>query len=263
MAHTWRVTVWGVRGAFPQLGPAAGDFGGNTSCVSVETGDGTVVLDAGSGLSELARSWTGGRLNILLTHLHLDHIIGLVSFPPMFDPKAELHFYGRTGFPQSLNTLLSPPFWPVGFRDFRASVQFHELAPGGGFRLGSVQVDTLEGSHPNGAIYYRLRGEGRSLVYALDCELTGEITPRLTGFARGADLLIWDANFVESDRRPGWGHSTWEQGLALGRQAGVGQVLMTHYDRSYTGAFLSRQEELAKAQDNSCLFAREGMVIVL
>jgi len=263
MAHTWRVTVWGVRGAFPQLGSAAGDFGGNTSCVSVETGGGTVVLDAGSGLSELARTWKGGRLDILLTHLHLDHIMGIVSFPPVFDPKAELHFYGPAGFRQALDTLLSPPFWPVGFRDFRANIQFHELTPGGAFRLGDVQADTLEGSHPNGALYYRLRGEGRSLVYALDCELNGDFAPRLTDFVRGADLLIWDANFVESDPHPGWGHSTWEQGLALGRQAGVGRLLMTHYDRGYTGDFLSRQEALARERDGTCLFAREGMVLVL
>jgi len=229
----------------------------------VETGGGTVVLDAGSGLSELGRSWKGGRLDILLTHLHLDHIMGLVSFPPVFDPGAELHFYGRTGFAQALDTLLSPPFWPVGFRDFPAAVRFHELSPGASFRLGDVEAGTLEGSHPNGALYYRLRGEGRSLVYALDCELNEDIAPRLTDFARGADLLIWDANYAGADQHPGWGHSTWEQGLELGRRAGVGRVLMTHFDRGYTGEFLSRQEALARERDGACLFAREGMIIAL
>jgi len=264
MEQAWRVTVWGVRGAFPRLDRDNQDFGGHTSCLSVETGSGMVVLDAGSGLSALGASWQGKRLDILLTHLHLDHVMGLFSFPPVFSPDAEVHFYGRAGFRQALEALLAPPYWPVGFRDFPAAIAFHELRPGGAFDVGDVHIDTMEGRHPNGCLYYRLRGAGRRLVYALDCELDEGFSPALADFARDAGLLVWDANFVSGDLRPGWGHSTWEQGLALGRAAGVKEVLMTHYDRNYPAGFLAQQEALARGRDIvKCRFAREGMVLTL
>jgi len=263
MEQAWRVTVWGVRGAFPRLDPDNRDFGGNTSCLSVETGGAAVVLDAGSGLSALGASWKGGRLDILLTHLHLDHVMGFFSFPVVFNPNAEIHIYGRAGFRQELETLLDPPFWPVGFRNFPAAISFHELRPGEAFHVGDVEIDTMEGRHPNGALYYRLRGAGRSLVYALDCELDEGLFPELAAFARGASLLVWDANFVAGDLQPGWGHSTWEQGIVLGRAAGVKEILMTHYDRSYPSSFLFQQEALARQRDLKCRFAREGMVIEL
>ena len=86
---------------------------------------------------------------------------------------------------------------------------------------------------------------------------------RLEEFALDNALPIWDANFTQADKRPGWGHSTWEEGLALGRAAGAGRILMTHYSRDYTDAFLREQERLAQEQDGACLFAREGMVIDL
>lgn len=262
MEGRWRVTVWGVRGAFPQLDGATQDFGGNTTCLSVETGGGTVILDAGSGLSALGASWKGKRLDILLTHLHLNHVMGLFSFPPVFDPGVAIHLYGRIGFRQALETLIGPPYWPVGFRDFPAAITFHELHPGEAFVAGGVKIDTMEGRHPNGCLYYRLRGADRSLVYALDCALDESLFPALAAFSKGTNLLIWDANFVTDDLHPGWGHSTWEQGLALGRAAGVKEVLMTHYDRTYSSGFLSRQEVLAQ-QDVKCRFAREGMVIAI
>ena len=84
----------------------------------------------------------------------------------------------------------------------------------------------------------------------------------LAHFAQNADLLIWDASFAPGDLIKGWGHSTWEEGLALGRQAGAKRVLMTHYAQSYSDVFLSEQEALG-GTDGRCLFAREGMVLRL
>lgn len=89
------------------------------------------------------------------------------------------------------------------------------------------------------------------------------IFPRLAEFAKGSDMLIWDANFTQEDKKPGWGHSTWEEGLNLARAAGAKRILMTHYARNYTDEFLREQELLAKAKFSACIFAREGMVFEL
>ena len=86
---------------------------------------------------------------------------------------------------------------------------------------------------------------------------------RLKRFSQGSDLLIWDASYIETDKHPGWGHSTWAEGLELGRSAGVKQILMTHYSREYTDTFLQKQEQIARQRDSLCRFAREGMVICL
>jgi len=85
----------------------------------------------------------------------------------------------------------------------------------------------------------------------------------LTDFARNTGVLIWDANFTSQDLRPGWGHSTWEQGIALRKASGADMVLMTHYNWEYDDTFLRKQERLAAAADSAVRFAKEGMEIRL
>lgn len=263
MEKTVKISSWGVRGAFPTTDAAALDFGGNTSCYLVETDKDALILDAGSGLASLGKVWDRPRTDILITHLHLDHVMGFFSFPLVFDPGKEVNLYGPPGFRSALWRLMEPPYWPVGFSDFPARVVFREISPGEVFQIGGFRVSVLEGSHPNGCQYYRLEAAGRQIVYALDCELTADFAPKLAAFCEGADLLLWDANFVSGDLRPGWGHSTWEQGLEFAKKAGVHKVLLSHYSRDYTSGFLAAQEELARAIFPDCDFAREGRSYIL
>ena len=265
------VTVLGTRGSFPTTGCDFLKYGGNTSCFLVDMGEETVILDAGSGLVSLGTGvpLPDGRkhVHILLSHLHLDHIIGLFNFSLLHDPAAEICLYGEgyggATLRSRLDDVLRPPYWPLGLDDFRARIEVREISPGVRLSLeDSVAVSTLRGNHPNNSLLYRLEGGGKTLVYALDCEIDEDTRAALTNFAQGADLLIWDATFAPGDLIPGWGHSTWQEGLVLGDRAGVKRVLMTHYSQTYTDRYLSEQEELGKA-DGRCLFAREGMVIPL
>lgn len=266
MTQEWRITVWGVRGSAPRPSRSCMEYGGNTVCTCLERGSHAVILDAGTGLIPLGRRLSGRRdlrrLDILLSHVHMDHVAGLFSFQPLFDPDLEIHLYGGSGLAQALHALVAPPFWPVGLQDVPAKLVFHEIRPGDCFALAGLSVSTLAGNHPGGSLLYRLKEDGKDLTCALDCETDGAMFSTLAEFARGSDLLVWDATFTQSDLRPGWGHSTWEQGAKLGRAAGVKQVLMTHYSWDYTDEFLRRQEALA-GQDGICRFAREGMVITL
>lgn len=265
------VSILGTRGSFPSTGGDFFEYGGNTSCFLVDSGSDTVILDAGSGLASLGAHvpLPGGRksVHILLSHLHLDHIMGLFSFPLLHDPAAEICLYGEPygdkGLRSQLGTVLGPPYWPLGLDDFQARIQVQELTPGVRISLGdSVVISTLRGNHPENSLLYRLEMNGKTLVYALDCEMDQNMRTALACFAQNADLLIWDAAFVPCDLKKGWGHSTWQEGLALGRLAGVKRILMTHYSRSYSDRFLSEQEKLART-DSRCLFAKEGMVLQL
>lgn len=267
----WQVKLWGVRGSFPATGPEFAAYGGNTSCISVDCGDALVVLDAGSGLvplgAELLRQGRK-RADILLSHLHLDHIMGLFPFAPRYDGTFALHLYGTPGLAGELTRLIGSPLWPVDLTGGGGRVYIHEVRADSPFSLAEgaapgLTVTALAGNHPGGCLYYRLEGAGRSLVYALDCELSGDMAPRLTAFAQKADLLIWDAGFAPGAVKPGWGHSTWAEGLALGQEADVKTVLMTHHSSGDTDGCLREQETLAAQADPRCQFAREGMVIEL
>ena len=265
MQRDWTIKIWGVRGSVPRTEKDFLKFGGNTVCTSIEYGDERIILDAGSGLSVLGRSPGPGpqRISILLGHLHIDHLMGLFSFPPFFDPQAEIHIYAKAGSFHKLETLLGPPFWPVGLSDFPAQIHLHELWADERFSLHGLECHTMAGNHPGGSLLYRLDDGEKSLTYALDCEADETIFPALAEFSRNTGLLIWDAGFAPEDLRPGWGHSTWEQGIRLHRESRAQMVLMSHHNQNYSDSFLHAQEALAIQKDSACLFAKEGMVIPL
>lgn len=266
MKKAWQLTVWGVRGSFPMPSPEYMEYGGNTVCTSLSHDGHIVIFDAGTGLSALGQALVSRedvtRVDILLSHFHMDHLLGLFSFPLLFRADMEIRLHGGDDLSDRLAALTGPPYWPLPLTDCAAELTFHTFCPGDSFDLDGLTVSTMAGNHPGGSILYRLDGDGKRVTCALDCETDETAISALTGFARESSLLIWDAGFTQSDLRPGWGHSTWEQGLALGRAADVGQVLMTHFGRTYTDAFLRRQEALAQ-QDPRCLFAKEGLVITL
>lgn len=277
MNQSWKVTAWGVRGSYPVPETNYMKYGGNTSCISIECGEKVVVFDAGSGLIKLGNFLEQKgikRVDILISHLHLDHCLGLFGFQLFHDPDAEIHLYGRAhegiGLEKSLRMLIGPPYWPLSLKDFPAHVEIHEIEPGQTFRLAgnstasdAFTVRALEGNHPNQSLYYRLESCDKSVIYALDCEMNDQMEKTLTRFAENGNLLIWDANFTEESlsQRRGWGHSTWNQGIALRRAAGVKAALMTHFSSEYDDAFLKEQEELCSMEDPASRFAREGMEI--
>ena len=86
-ARLMRVCLWGTRGSIASAGPETVEYGGNTSCAEVEGRDGTIViLDAGTGVRRVGDTYhEPRRIDILLTHLHMDHIQGLGFFGPFFE----------------------------------------------------------------------------------------------------------------------------------------------------------------------------------
>jgi ribonuclease BN (tRNA processing enzyme) len=220
-------------------------YGGDTACIELRTGDGRlVILDAGSGLPRLARGLGPDydRIDIFLTHLHMDHIQGLGFFSPLRDPDVETHIWGpistTMGLAERLSRYLSPPLFPVRLRELRNN-HIHDVGPGS-FDLGSLHVTTDLICHPGSTLGYRIEENGRSLVYMPDHEVAlGHQTfpgdPRWTsGFdlAQDATMLIHDAQYTESSYadRVGWGHSTLHQLLGFATQARVETVVTFHHD---------------------------------
>lgn len=254
----------------PMSGADYLQYGGSTSCVSVTCDERLVVFDAGSGLACLSRylERNPGRrqLDLFVSHVHMDHIIGLFGLSQLYDAEWKINFYGEArggvSFRRQIEDVMRKPYWPTGITEAAAQVEFFEISPGETIDLAeNLCVRTVSGRHPDRSLMYRLESGERSLVYGLDCELDEEMKEIMAVFCRECDLLICDANFSpeEQKRHVGWGHSSWEEGVRLRREAGARQVLMTHFSCDYTDGILREQERLAKKADDLCCFAKEGM----
>jgi len=275
-----KITLKGVRGSIPTTGAEMAYFGGSTSCVQVSEGDCFLVLDGGSGMQNVnLLGKTSGRVDILLTHLHLDHIQGLGFFSPLFNPAMEVHIWAPTSATQSLHArlsrYLSPPLFPVLIRDLPCKLTLHDIS-NSSFDIGPFSIESRFVIHPGPTVGFRISGTNAVLAYIPDHEPAlgpeGLVDdPRwISGFdiVENADLLLHDAQYTRNEyrNRIGWGHSTMEDAIRLANLCGVKRLLLTHHDPSHTDARLNElYAELRNAVHSSVPYdlAREGMEIDL
>ena len=213
-----KVTIWGTRGSLPAPGPETTRYGGNTSCVEVRGRDGSVVvLDAGTGIRRLGATIGPEvrRVDLLLTHLHLDHIEGLGFFAPLFRRELEVHVWGPASttldLRARLSRYLSPPIFPVRLRDLPCQLELHDVMSVPRLQIGELEIRAAQVCHPGPTVGFRISEGGASLAYLPDHEpALGSIDfPRepewTSGFELAADasLLIHDAQYDDGGvRRP-------------------------------------------------------------
>jgi len=262
-----QVTLWGTRGSLATPGPETARYGGNTSCVGVLGRGGTMlVLDAGTGIRRLAATIPESmrRVDILLTHLHMDHIQGLGFFAPIYRADVEVHVWGPGSATLRLQArlmrYLSPPLFPVNLSELPCKLIFHDISSRD-IDIGEFRVCSALVCHPGPTVGYRITApEGGVLTYLPDHEpalaalrfpsLPREWTSGGT-LAAGADLLIHDGQYsaAEYPGHCGWGHSSLNQTLDFGTLAEVKQLVPFHHDPDHTDADLDRL--IAQAIDES------------
>jgi phosphoribosyl 1,2-cyclic phosphodiesterase len=257
-----RLKVWGARGSIPAPGPETMRYGGNTSCVEVTLSDNsTLILDAGTGIRHLGMAMKQGRsgasvarpVNILLTHLHMDHIQGFMFFPPMFEAGTEIVVWGPASPEASLRDriarYISAPLAPVEVRELPSRLTFHE-ADAQEWRIGPARIRAQAVNHRGPTLGYRIEDNGTVLCYIPDHEpglgapLASIEDEWISGFdlAHGADLLIHDCQYTDSeyDHHLGWGHSPVSDALEFARRTGPARVLLFHHDPLHSDDFLDR-----------------------
>jgi ribonuclease BN (tRNA processing enzyme) len=273
-----RVTFWGTRGSIASPGPATQGYGGNTACVQVAGDDGTIlILDAGTGIRALGEALPRDvqRIDILLSHLHMDHIQGLGFFGPFFTPGREIHLWGPPSatldLRARLSRYLSPPLFPVRMRDVESALELHN-APAEPTRIGAFEVAAATIIHPGPTVGYRITENGAALAYLSDHEPalgddsfpTGPLWTSGHDLAAGVDVLVHDGQYSEAERRDriGWGHSSTVEAAMFARQAGAKRLVCFHHDPSHDDEAVDRLvEQAAAAVAGSVLVsgAREGV----
>ncbi|MDM8526588.1 tetratricopeptide repeat protein [Anaerolineales bacterium HSG24] len=315
-----KITIWGARGSIPSpLKPAEieekickaiygmppdvdtnnlesvrehvqelpillrGTAGGNTSCLQIEAGSETFIIDAGSGIRELGLELMKGpcgrgqgRLHILFSHPHWDHLQGFPFFVPGFIPGNQIFIYSIHNIKHALEEQQCPLNFPVPLSIMRANIEFIHIEVGQPFTIGQVNINTIMNAHPGNAYGFRFEDQHSVFVYASDSEYKhlnhADVKPHIE-FFRDADALIFDAQYTlkEAWLKEDWGHSSAMIGIDLARVAGVKKLILSHHDPTYSDAQLQQMQIEAivyQAQDQTLptcdvLVAYEGLTLDL
>lgn len=248
--------MWGTRGSLAAPGPETARYGGNTACVEVRADDDTLlILDGGTGIRRLGQALeeTPDRVDMLLTHLHLDHIQGLGFFDPLFVPDVDVHIWGPAGVSfdlhKRLTRYLSPPLFPIHLRSLPCRLELHEV-PDGTIEIGPFRIETAYVCHPGPTVGYRIEQDSAVVTYLPDHEPAlgsvefPEVPEWTSGYdlAEGSDLLIHDAQYTdeEYDTHVGWGHSSISHAIAFADLADAGHLVAFHHDPTHGDDTLDR-----------------------
>lgn len=267
------VSFWGVRGSIACSGPDTVVYGGNTSCIEVLCDDHRVIFDAGTGIRPLGASFEPGTpvdADILLSHTHLDHVVGLPFFAPAYTPGSHLRLWAGHLLPDLelegvLCNMMAAPLFPIPMGVMSAQKAFNDFRAGDAFDLDcGARVRTCPLNHPNGATGYRIEYGGGAICYVTDTEhVEGTHDENILALIDGADVFIYDTTYTaaEYDAHRGWGHSTWQEGAALAREAGVGTYVPFHHDPSHDDDFMAQVERDAQDVFANTVVAREGLTL--
>ena len=264
----------------------AGTYGGNSSCVEIETGGSEfVICDLGSGArvfgnAALARRRSVGpqSFHVFLSHLHWDHIMGLPFFVPAYVPGNRVTVYGgHAGIEAALRRQMDQPSFPVGFDTFRATFAFVQLEPGRRHSVAGMSVTPKLQCHGGDSYGYRFEAEGKSVVYSTDSEHKFDDVKEheaFVAFFERADVVIFDAMYSLADAisiKADWGHSSNVVGVELCQLAQAKHLCLFHHEPALDDAAIERVlaetrrlEEITRAGEPLIVSAAfDGMEITL
>lgn len=253
-----RLVPLGVNGYIPS-------HGRQTMAFLLLTGEAAILLDAGTGVARLLEEEVQallegfGRLDVVLTHYHLDHVVGLSYLPGVWPTKpVRIHAPGPplvdTDPAEALCRLIHPPLFPVPLPEFPMPVELERLT-GESAVIGGLEVRLRRQEHPGGSVGLRL---GDELAYVTDT-VADAATAEL---ARGVDLLLHEVWFESGGRAAATGHSAPDEVARIALDAGVRRLMPVHHHPRSSAADLGRlKEELTRlAPGIEVVLPEEGRV---
>lgn len=255
--------VLGSRGSRPVSGAEYQEFGGATSCYIIRADDHAVVLDCGTGLYEATPYLAGcTQVDVLMTHLHYDHILGLLNWAA-FPKEARVRVYaGVPKYSKDYNPadFLKPPYWPVSPNLGEA------ICVGCDSTLHlteRVSARFAPSNHPDNATIIRVDTDNGAVCLCSDFEHGGEEVP--AEMTEGCDFILYDGMFNEMEYPVcrGWGHSTWQEGVKLVKERNVPKLMITHHLPERTDEQLRQMEAYARQSFADIRFVRAGDVYTM
>ncbi|MEA3307560.1 MAG: response regulator [Elusimicrobiota bacterium] len=279
-----KVCFWGTRGSCPCPGLNTVRYGGNTSCIEIRVGKLLIIFECGSGLRDL-----GNKLmqefgdkpiegHIFVGHTHWDHIQGFPFFVPLYIPKNSFNIYSVHGSHGSLQDIFSgsmaSDYFPIPLDGMAGKLNFVEMA--GPVDIGGVKVSYHHLNHPGVCIGFKIEAQGKVITYigdhedfrklSGDTEISRKQDSEILSFAHGSDILIREAQYTEKEyeTKKGWGHSTFDDVVKFGAEAGAKKLVLFHHDPSHTDDMMDAYSRYCSklaaqlAPEMTCSFAHEG-----
>ncbi|MCK9444742.1 MAG: MBL fold metallo-hydrolase [Tissierellaceae bacterium] len=274
-----KITFWGVRGSKPTPSRDTILFGGNTSCVQIETKKKNFIFDGGTGLAVLGKKmFDGGKADadIFFSHLHWDHIQGLPFFMPLYEEGNTFTLYGQDkkelSFEDAIINQMKAPYFPITMEMMKADYEFIGINTDEEFVFqDGTKISTFEVNHPSGCLAFKIEKGASKVVYSTDTEpMEGQRRGEFLEFIKGADILIYDTHYTDEEYigglcggKKGWGHSTWEEGTVISKEGNIGNLILFHHKDDRSDRQQQEIEVLAKQKFKNTIAAREGMVIIV
>jgi len=263
--------IYGARGTTPVAGKEFLKYGGHTTCFCLKTGQGNIIIDAGTGITLLEedKNEASRPATLLFTHFHLDHVMGLPFFKRLYNPESFLRIMADSAsagnWRDALKNLVRPPYWPVKLNKLPSAIKMQDLpSRTKSIRLHGVSISWCGVSHPQGCLAYRLDTSAGSVAIVTDHEHSGrERELVLRELCAGCDHLIYDAQYLPEEMKAhrGWGHGSWEEGVALARAAQAGELILTHHDCKREDTEIDRLVKKTRRLFKKSRAAHEKMVL--
>ncbi|TGK07209.1 MBL fold metallo-hydrolase [Leptospira semungkisensis] len=252
--------------------------GGNTTCVYVESQKGEkLIIDCGSGMRELGNDLLkegiaqGGKIKILVTHTHWDHIQGWPFFKPGYIPSVEIDFYSTIdNLKERFDRQQNPENFPITLDEMMSKKTFNLLKRQKTVQLGDFKVTPFLLKHPGNCTGYHIEENGKSFLFCTDVEVRDEDLEEFNYLRQNfgkPDMLIIDAQYSseEADRKIGWGHTSGKMAVKCGEILGVHKLVLTHHEPDHPDEEIIRMfnEEKKSADLEEILLARESDTFVL
>lgn len=277
MDNKIKIKFWGVRGSTPCANAENMVFGGNTTCLQIESEiiPELLIVDCGTGFrnlgNQLMEKGTGNKGKIFITHPHWDHLQGFPFFKPFYDEKSWFRVYlppqDEVGCKDILQGHMSNTFFPVTIDMLEADMECETYSPGI-INFDGYSVDYIWAKHTVQTAIFKFEVAGKTIIFAPDNELpldqsseSLKFISQFREFVRGADVLIHDAQFNKEQykNREGWGHSCWEKVVDVTKDLGIKQLMLTHHDPDSSDDYLNKLDVMI-SEEFTNEFEKVGVV---
>ena len=246
--------------------------------MTVESSGASIVIDAGSGLMQFEKELYGRgpdmpekpKLDVLISHLHFDHIIGFSVLDLFWAKDSDVRVYTCSRDERPLKEQLfgafRPPYWPSSLADASGAqcIPVESAVP---FRIEHFTVTPFAANHPDKTLSFHISDGERSIVHLLDNETANmpeKTYKKLMELCSEADLVVFDSAYSAEDypKMVGWGHSTVEHGVKLAMECKPKRMMFSHYSQQYSDKEIDSWTRFFKGETEFIL-GSEGMELSL